>query len=66
MIYAGFMIVLYPVGIPAFYAGLLLRNRDVLKDKARRESDVKVQATAGLWKAYKPSGFYLEVIECGR
>ncbi|CAM9730410.1 unnamed protein product, partial [Ascophyllum nodosum] len=32
----------------------------------RRESDVYVQSTSSLWKPYKPSRFYFEVVECAR
>ncbi|CAB1118550.1 unnamed protein product [Ectocarpus sp. CCAP 1310/34] len=65
--YAGFMIVLYPVGIPALYAGLLFRDRDVLrKDEANREDPPRVTSTSHLWEPYKPSAFYYEVIECCR
>lgn len=66
-VYAGFMIVLYTVGIPALYSGLLFRDRDVLRrNKADREDPPRVTLTSGLWKAYKPSAFYYEVVECAR
>ncbi|CAN0083900.1 unnamed protein product, partial [Laminaria digitata] len=38
-VYAGFMILLYTVGIPALYASLLFRNRGVLKDEVGREDN---------------------------
>ena len=65
-VYAGVMAIIYPVGIPALYSLLLFRNRSVLTDKNRRESDVSVQSTSNLWKPYKPSRFYYEVVECAR
>lgn len=65
-IYAGFMIALYTVGIPVAYATLLLGNREVLADKARRTQDQHVKAISDLWEPYKPGRFYYEVIECGR
>lgn len=66
-IYAGFMIVLYTVGIPTLYAGLLFRDRHLLKkDEADREDTPRVTSTSGLWKPYRPSVFYYEVFECGR
>eukprot|EP00752_Nemacystus_decipiens_P007555 g6749.t1 len=66
-VYAGFMIVLYTVGIPAFYAGLLWKDRDVLRqEKKDRGSASRVSSTSDLWKPYKPSVFYYEVIECAR
>eukprot|EP00752_Nemacystus_decipiens_P012586 g11146.t1 len=67
MVYGGVMMVLYTVGIPAFYGYLLFRDRDVLtKDVVDRESVPRITTTSDLWKPYKPSAFYYEVIECGR
>lgn len=66
-VYAGFMIMLYTVGIPALYFGLLFRDRDVLtRSKADREDPPRVTLTSSLWKAYRPSVFYYEVVECAR
>ena len=65
-IYAGFMILLYPFGIPFLYAGLLFRDRDLLKKAAHREISPRVKSICDLWKPYKPSRFYFEVIECTR
>ena len=62
-IYAGFMIVLYPVGIPLLYAGLLFRDRTVLRKAAERNVLSKVKPTSDLWKPYKPSRFYYEIID---
>ena len=60
------MILLYTVGIPALYGGLLFTNREVLRDKCRREDALSVQSTSDLWKPYKPNRFYYEVVECIR
>lgn len=67
-IYAGVMIVIYPVGIPALYAYLLYTNRRVLaeEDEDIREESAVVKSISDLWKPYKPGRFYYEVIECGR
>lgn len=65
-IYAGVMIAVYPLGIPAFYTFLLVRNRALLKDELRREEASATKPTSNLWKPYKPSLFYYEVIECAR
>ncbi|CAM9151036.1 unnamed protein product, partial [Ectocarpus sp. 6 AP-2014] len=66
-VYAGFMAVVYVVGIPTLYAFLLFRDRHVLKDHhADREQTARTTSTSDLWKPYKPSVFYYEVIECGR
>ncbi len=66
-VYAGIMMVLYTVGIPALYGYLLFRYRKVLKkDRAAREECPDVATISDLWRPYKPSAFYYEVIECGR
>lgn len=61
-VYAGFMIMLYPVGIPALYAVILYRLRNVPRDG---DSDplslADASAAADLWEPYKPSCFYYEV-----
>ena len=66
-VYAGFMIVVYTLGVPAFYGVLLFRDRKILRhDQAGREESARVKSTSDLWTPYKPSRFYYEVIECGR
>ncbi|CAN0000660.1 unnamed protein product, partial [Laminaria digitata] len=67
-VYAGCMILVYTVGIPALYFGLLFRDREVLrlKEADRGEDPPRITSTSGLWKPYKPSAFYYEVVECGR
>lgn len=66
-VYAWFMVILYPVGIPVFYGVILFRHRDILGDKRRRiVQSADVEVTADLWKHYKPKRFYYEVVECGR
>ncbi|CAM9792296.1 unnamed protein product, partial [Ectocarpus sp. 12 AP-2014] len=63
-VYAGFMIFVYPLGIPLLYAGLLFQRRDVL---AHDGPDKTVaQPISGLWEPYRPERFYYEVVECGR
>lgn len=64
--YATVMILVYPVGIPALFAFLLFRNRHVLQDETSAKEELVVKSTANLWKPYKPSRFYFEVIECVR
>ena len=66
-VYAGFMVALYTVGIPALYSFLLFRDREILtSERVDREETARVQSTSDLWRPYKPSAFYYEVIECGR
>ncbi|CAM9614990.1 unnamed protein product [Ectocarpus sp. 12 AP-2014] len=63
-VYAGFMVFVYPVGVPLLYAVLLFRRREAL---ANASADKAVaQSIAGLWEPYKPERFYYEVVECGR
>ena len=64
--YSYLMIVVYPVGIPAFYATLLFWNRRVLEDGATRDKSPLVKSISHLWEPYKPSRFFFEVVECGR
>ena len=66
MVYAVFMLLLYPLGIPAFFAYLLFQNRKVLTDEASRKEALNVRSISDLWKPYRPSRYYYEVIECGR
>ena len=64
MTIAAFMVLVYPLGIPAFFALLLLKNRRVLLNKDLRENaSSSVRAISDLWKPYKPSRFYYEIIE---
>ena len=72
-IYAGFMMVLYAFGIPALYAILLFKDRDLLANTSggsdtedARDNNHRVRSTSNLWKPYKPKRFYYEVIECTR
>ena len=63
--YALIMVGVYPVGIAAAFAWLLLwHRRDLVQTD--RETIVHLKPLNGLWAAYKPSRYYFEVIECGR
>ena len=64
-IFSSLMILMDPVGIPAFYVGMLSLNRHVLRDEANREVSL-VTSISNLWKPYKPQRFFNEVIECAR
>lgn len=65
-IYAGFMILLYPVGIPLLYAWLLFKDRHVLGKVTVRDVSVRAKPTSDLWKPYMPERFCYEVVECLR
>lgn len=63
-VYAGVMIMVYPVGIPLLYGVLLFQHRAVLADASADKT--AAEPIASLWEAYRPERFYYEVIECGR
>jgi hypothetical protein len=72
-VYAAFMVIIYPLGIPALYAWLLWRNKDKLNIKHEssirmlsRHRDVSLRPTRFLWKTYTPRMYYWEVVECMR
>ena len=66
--YAGVMIFLYPVGIPALFAWWLVSNRrDLVKVGSADISDAeRLEPMRDLWEPYKPRRYYYEVVECGR
>ena len=63
-LYAGIMIMVYPVGIPLLYAALLFQRRQVLADAGADKT--VAQPIADLWEPYRPERYYYEVVECGR
>ena len=63
--YASFMVFVYPIGIPAFFALMLVRNRREL-EKPERETISDLQSFRSLWVAYRPSCYYYEIVEYGR
>lgn len=65
-VYAGNMMVLYTIGIPALYATLLFRHRGALMDVNLRGEDTTVNSISNLWSLYKPHRFYYELVECLR
>jgi len=65
------MLLVYPLGIPLLYAGLLFEHRDVLgNNEAMDREAANGFPTTGhllfLIEAYKTEYLYFEVIECGR
>ncbi|CAM9783021.1 unnamed protein product, partial [Laminaria digitata] len=63
--YAGLMVFVYPVGIPALFAFWLVQHRRELQ-KPDRETVSGLMSFRSIWVAYKPSRYYYEVVECGR
>ena len=68
--YAGIMVLVYPVGIPAVFAWVLFINRDGIQRVEDNTNGSRVhpesEAIKDLWAPYKSSRYYYEVIECGR
>ena len=56
-IYAGFMILFYPVGIPCLYFTLLFRVRERIQHK-NREYDESLEKIAFLWDMYEPEKWW--------
>ncbi|CAM9418417.1 unnamed protein product, partial [Ascophyllum nodosum] len=65
-IYSSIMVLIYPLGIPLLYAAFLFRDRDVLSKAVDGEVPSRIESISDLWKPYKPSRFYFEIIECIR
>lgn len=66
-IYATIMIFVYPLGIPFLYFVLLYKNKKILSQENNERGDNSdVIPFRFLWKDFKPSVYYYEVIECMR
>ena len=65
MVYAFIMVGIYPIGITAAFAGMLIWHRSDLV-KPDRETMSHLKPSNSVWGAYKPSRYYYEVVECGR
>ncbi|CAM9560824.1 unnamed protein product [Ascophyllum nodosum] len=66
-VYAAFMMLVYPVGIPLVYVTLLYVDRDALKISPTQDtSESCVKAALQLSSPYRPGCFYYEVVECAR
>ena len=70
MTYAGIMVLVYPVGVPAVFAWMLFINRDGIRSAGDTTDGSRVhpesEAIKDLWAPYKRSRYYYEIIECGR
>ncbi|KAG5179778.1 hypothetical protein JKP88DRAFT_261255 [Tribonema minus] len=64
-IYAAFMIVVYPVGIPVLYASILWRSAVKQRDRTQLPSRL-ASATSFLWRPYKGRAYFWEPVECLR
>ena len=66
--YAGLMVFVYPIGIPAIFAWWLVSNRhDLVKvGSGDTSGSDRLEPMRDLWGPYKPRRYYYEVVECGR
>ena len=61
--YAGLMIIVYPVGVPALFAWLLARKKKhIMQPVAEREEDNELAGIGFLFDNYKPSCWYFEIV----
>lgn len=65
--YAGAMVIVYPIGVPATFSWWLFRNREALA-RGPQHSDVPGEITAlqDIWEPYKSRYFYYEIVEYAR
>ncbi|CAB1118869.1 unnamed protein product [Ectocarpus sp. CCAP 1310/34] len=61
-VYAGLMILVYPVGIPCVFGWWLFKHRHELKQEGR-ERRAALKPAADLWEPYKPSTYYYEAAQ---
>lgn len=72
-VYAGLMIIVYPLGVPAAFTWWLFSNRHDLVKVDRTGASTTgsaglnhLQPMRDLWEPYKSNRYYFEVVECGR
>eukprot|EP00611_Tribonema_gayanum_P026107 TRINITY_DN611_c0_g2_i4.p1 TRINITY_DN611_c0_g2~~TRINITY_DN611_c0_g2_i4.p1 ORF type:complete len:798 (+),score=114.47 TRINITY_DN611_c0_g2_i4:65-2458(+) len=63
-IFAGVMVLVYPIGVPALYMGTLWRCFGAHRDHGRTSELAK--ASSFLWEPYRAHAFHWEVVECLR
>jgi hypothetical protein len=65
--YAGLMLLVYPIGIPAMYTCILFSNREKISEGVdKREENEKLMSLAFLFDAYKPEFWWFEIFETFR
>ncbi|CAM9416172.1 unnamed protein product [Ectocarpus sp. 13 AM-2016] len=61
-VYAGVMVLVYPLGIPALFGWWLRRNRHDLRSPSRAEI-ADLEPAKALWESYKGGRWYFIIIE---
>ena len=62
-VYAGLMVLLYPIGIPLLYTLLLWKKREhIKKEEKEREKDEELFGMEFLYDNYKPECWYYEIV----
>lgn len=61
-VYAGIMVIVYPIGIPCLFGWWLFDHRKVLRADPHRHSNPSLRPAADLWEPYKPDRYYYEVM----
>lgn len=61
-IFAAFMVIVFPIGIPAFVGWWIYRNRKSL-NASNRQTIAYLKPFSSIWGTYKPSRYYYEVVE---
>ncbi|CAN0038308.1 unnamed protein product, partial [Hapterophycus canaliculatus] len=64
-VYAGLMVMVYPVGIPCVFGWWLFKYRSELTEDDR-QSNPDLKPLVDLWEPYKQDKYYYEVVECFR
>lgn len=65
MVYAGFMCLVYPLGIPVAYLSFLYKARKGFKSE-EEATGTNATVLRPLWQPYRRSVYYYEVVECFR
>eukprot|EP00903_Cladosiphon_okamuranus_P011974 g11246.t1 len=66
MVYAGFMCLVYPLGIPVAYWSFLYKARKGFKSEEEEATGTNATVLRPLWQPYRRSVYYYEVVECFR